>query len=259
VEQNQPGRAVGRSIGQALGYGPVMMAAAMFGVSGQAAAQIVTNGNFSTTSGPTSTYNLSSGTSSLPDWNLSLHDGSNCLIANDTFTTACTFSAGITSGQNPGNSPDGGNFISLESTSLLSQVISLTAGQKYTISFQEAGTEPGGLSGDNATVYWIVSLGGTTLFDGTTDSLNFTGNTFGSWTTDSATFTAAAGGNQTLTFTAFANFSGGGMGVQSPLALLDGISLSSSTSTPEPATLAVFGVGLAGLAAVRRRRARLHS
>ncbi len=232
--------------------GPAVTVAVLVGISGQASAQTVANGSFSTTANnQTATYTLSNGATNgnnyLPSWTLNLAGSQNCLIASDTFAPPCTPGPVPTGAQNPGYSPSGGNFIDLSSTSYISQSITLTAGQKYTVSFQEAGTDPGGTG--TASVDWVVTVGSVTAVTAAQSTETYNPSSYATWTTVSETFTAAASGSQTLTLTASTNSTGG----QSPVALLDGVSLA-AVATPEPATLTVFGAGLAALMAVRRRR-----
>jgi hypothetical protein len=233
---------------------PAITVAVLVGMSGNASAQIVANGSFSTTANSqTSTYTLNNGATSgnnyLPSWTLNLSAPQDCLVASDTFAPACTPGPVPTGSQNPGNSSNGGNFIDLANTSLISQSVTLTAGQKYTVSFQEAGTDPGGTG--SATIAWVVNVGGSQVVTSANSTQTFNPTTDLAWTTVSETFTAATTGSQTLSLTASANSTGG----QSPVALLDGVSIA-AVAAPEPATLTVFGVGLAALACARRRRAR---
>ena len=250
----RPTRAVLRSKAWAAKSTPAVMVAVLVGMTGHASAQIVANGSFSTTANnQTSTYKLNNGATSgnnyLPSWTLNLPSPQDCLVANDTFAAACTPGPVPNGSQNPGYAPDGGNFIDLADTSIISQSSTLTAGQQYTLSFQEAGSDPGGTG--SASIAWAVNVGGTAVVTSAQSTLAFSPSGYAAWTTVTKTFTAATTGSQTLSFTASTNSTGG----QSPVALIDGISIA-AVAVPEPATLTAFGVGLAALAGARRRRAR---
>lgn len=242
---------------KSIGLGQAAVMAAVVGISGQAEAQIVANGTFSTTANnQLSTYTLTSGATSgnnyLPSWGLNLTTSFNCLVISANITDTCSPGPAPTVAQNPGTPSGGGNFVSLSSASLISQTIVLTGGQLYQLSFLTAGTDPGGTGpGSSATVAWIVNIDGTTVVAAVDDTQTFAPSGFAAWQSNSKTFSVSSSGSHTLTFTASTNQTGG----KSPIALVAGISIS-AVATPEPATLSMFGVGLAGLAAARRRRAR---
>ena len=231
-----------------------IMVAALVGVSAPAFAQSIANGSFDSASSG-STYSLGS----IPSWNLVINDtsqtGNSCLLVNGATNGMCLPGGTQSPSGYPGAAASG-NFIDLSPTSSLSQNLNLDGvlpGQKYTLSFGQAATDTGGKLTATDTVHWIVSVNGTVIF--TSTDMMFAGNSSSPWGLFSTTFTAGTNPD-TLTFTAFASSTDSH---DSPLALIDSISLSSNgqpVNAPEPATLAVFGIGLAGLAAARRRRNR---
>jgi len=261
---------VGRSGRSAL-LGGIALAAL---ISTMAASQAqVTNGTFS--QGVSSTYTLSTGTTSVPSWSLTLgHSGSytepGCMVdGGGTSGTACSGSIGTFSdpANESGTVKDANgvttgtlapalpyvavmvdNGAAYDST--LSQSISLTANATYTLSFLEAATE--GASGEN--VSWTVAVGNNVLtgIDGTsgpTTTISLSNGSTTNWVQENYTFTDT-GSPELLSFISSSSSSG------PPVALLDSVSITKNTSSvPEPATLAVLGLGIAGLYGARRKRA----
>ena len=144
--------------------------------------------------------------------------------------------------------PNGGRFIAADGAfqvGAISQVVQgLTPGAQYDVSFYWGGAQQTGFTGVN-TEGWSVSLGSQTQATQivTNVSQGFTG-----WMYTTMTFTAQTA-NATLSFLANGTPSG-----QPPFALLDGVSLVSRSSVPEPATLLLLAPAFAAVTALRRRR-----
>ena len=117
----------------------------------------------------------------------------------------------------------------------LSQTLTTVAGEAYVISYWVADNDPNLLK---------VTFGGSTLFDGTAptggiDFGDYVNYSFGS---------IAATTNTVLAFSG--QFTSGGFGT-----LLDDVSVTAATATPEPATLRLGFVALLALGVLSRRRA----
>ena len=152
-------------------------------------------------------------------------------------------------------SPNGGNFLAADSMYLntgylLQQTVTgLTQGVTYNISFYQAAGQQTGYTGDT-TDTWTVKLGSAAAKSApvmSNPSKNFT-----TWTQVTLSFVADAA-STTLQFMLTGTSPGGNQ--QPPFALLDGIAIAqTTTAVPEPATATLLLAGVAGLAAMRRRR-----
>jgi len=245
-----------RSVRHHVFAGLAIVAAGLAVFSAPASAAVtVQNGSFSTVqTGQTQSYNLTPGNNtSVPSWNYSAGTGTafGCMIISDVFSPNCDPTLGpLTAGENPGLSPNGGNFLAIDvdtgNSALISQVLSgLVAGTKYNITFYQAAINSEAIP---AAVEWIVSLGGTQL-NPSPVVMNPNTDSFSPWAQQTISFIATSGevASPTLQFLAQSALAGG-----PPIALLDGINI----QVPEPATVTLLGVGFAGLVGLRRRRAR---
>jgi hypothetical protein len=170
----------------------------------------------------------------------------------------------------PNTSPGGGNFIAADGASgynvaIYQTLTNLSPGTVYSVSFWYAAAQQYNFSG-NTTEGWQVSLensaqltqvaaNGTTIQDTPTQA-NIPGvgtpglanGSFQAWAQATFTFTAASS-TQVLTFLSMGTPSG-----QPPMDLLSDVVMN---PTPEPASFAISGIGMAALIAfVWRRRSR---
>ena len=229
------------SVGRAIARGVVVGAALLTPGLAEAVAPTVNNGSFETIAPNNASYVIAPGT--LPGWTVG--SGWACVIVGTT-NNFCGTSFAVF----PGASPSKGNFLSADADPAFAVTISqtianLVLGTQYTISFYQAAAAGPGVT-VATTDQWQVSFGGTTQMS-TLMTVPIGGVV--NWMTQTLTFTATAAviASPVLSFMA----KGGPVGLP-PMALLDGITI---TAVPEPVSIAVFGLGLAGLTALRRRRA----
>jgi hypothetical protein len=157
----------------------------------------------------------------------------------------------------PATSPDGGNFVGADGAyqvgAITQTVRGLTAGNLYTVGFYWAAAQqthfgcitpanPGGCTTDQ----WQVSFGGQTKSTAVANTGVNAGG-FSGWMYQTFTFTA----NSTSDVLSF--LAQGTPGGEPPFALLDGVTLNSTT--PEPGTLTLIaGAALLAAAGFVRKR-----
>ncbi len=221
---------------------------------------LVQNGSFETTTLTGSGPFINSGTgtadpSNESNWTVDCAAtySNNCtgtiltVVFPGTGTTDFGYSGQALYGPMPATSPDGGNFVAADGdptyNAAFSQTITgLTPGQSYLLSFYQAAAQEVGKSGAT-TEQWEVTFGSQTLYSTVMDNPS---QGFTPWTQQDLVFQATST-TEVLTFLSI-----GTPGGAPPVALLDGVSL--EVTTPEPCSLALVGVGVLGLFAVRRHR-----
>lgn len=202
------------------------------------ATELVTNGNFSDVGNETTSYQVSG--SNLPGWTTT--SGYSFVVFPGQATSGF---GGISLYSFPNASPDGGNFLLQDGAyqvGTLSQTLTgLTVGQAYTVSFYEASGQQSGYSGAT-TEQWDVSFGDQS------QELTLMSTPYASsigWLAQSMTFVADAT-TEVLGFLAQGTPQG-----QPPFV---GLAQVSVVATPEPATITLVAVGMAGILGARRRR-----
>ena len=146
-------------------------------------------------------------------------------------------------------SADGGNFLAFAgdwtTNAIVSQLVQgLTIGNEYTLLFQYAAGQYNVGDGDTS-AGWLVNFGSEW---GTAPALSNPSHGFNGWVESEMHFTASTS-SQVLSF-----MSMGGPNGLAPVALLDGVALTETTSVPEPGSIALVGAGLIGLGVARRSK-----
>lgn len=152
-------------------------------------------------------------------------------------------------------SPDGGNFVGLDGAfdgfgnsptgvPVTQTIAGLTAGARYAVSFYWALAQQDPFVGDT-TGQIAVTFGDATQ---STVVKSQVSQGFTPWALETFTFTATST-SQVLSFLGI----GTPQGVP-PFELLDGVSVFAVDTVPEPAMLGLMGLGLVGLAGLRRRK-----
>ena len=221
------------------------------------AAPMITNGDFSaSTYSANNQFGTGFGGQGVTGW--TGNGGYNIY-----FTSPSTATTQSAVSQYPGNneklaavtaSPTGGAFVALDGDQSvgggggISQTVTgLSQGTTYAVTFSYGASQLQSRNGAT-TEQLAVSLGGQTL---DTNVISDPARSFTGWFTTTLDFTATAT-SEVLSFLSIGTPSG-----LPPIATLDGVSIAAVppvSAVPEPASLALLGLPMVGLAALWRRR-----
>ena len=204
-------------------------------------ADLITNGSFETPLVPVGGFtNFGSGSTLITGWTVV---GPQASIVSTNYTAGCcTFPA-----------QDGNQWLDLTgdlSNSLegVEQSIATTAGNEYTVTFWVGNVDdPTGIFGTTSTVQFLVD---GSLFDTVTNSTN---RTTLSWEQFTETFKAS--GSTTLIEFLNADPRGDNSNGLDNVSVVEEGGTGGPPAVPEPASLSLLGIAIAGLGLFRRRKA----
>jgi hypothetical protein len=237
-----------------------------------ASANLLTNGNFSTTNLSTSGAILGAGSGTITGWNLCTSatcpsgastpnngaDGLAFLYFSGTQTAALTdtygannfsLAQGTAPNTIPNSSPAGGNWLIADggtsnNLAFYQTLTNLTVGASYVLTFYDAAGQQFN-TGGATTEDWQVFFGTTTVYTTqSTTTIHNAQQAFTPWSLVTMVFTAQSA-NPVLEF-----LSQGTPVGDPPMDFLAGVSL---TQTPEPSGIALMGIGMIGLVVVRKK------
>jgi hypothetical protein len=249
------------------------LAFALVSIQTTASANLLTNGNFGTTSLSTAGEALNAGTGTITGWNLCTaapcpsggstpNNGANALAflyfpgtqtaaLTDTYGTGnFSLAQGTAPDTIPNSSPAGGNWLIADggtgnNLAFYQTLTNLTVGANYILTFYNAAGQQYN-TGGATTEDWEVFFGTTSLYSTrSTATINDPHRAFTPWSLATMVFTANAT-NQVLEFLSQGTPSG-----DPPMDFIAGVAL--TQATPEPSGMALMGMGMIGLVVVRRK------